>query len=546
MMSQRTFIISTTLFIALVESALALQGFCMADEGWSLTGYQQIFGGEPESVRYIFLFYNALCVGGLWEQLFGSWGIYGFRLLGVLFICASWLVVYSTLRTYFNRWALFVGILLVISCHDYGVMVFDHSSITVFLSLLSAMFVVRAIEQDRMLFACLAGIVIGVNIFSRIPNVSQAGLLLIFCIPFNRTGTFGNRMVRMLSGFIIGLFIGILTVVLLMMALGHADIFISNLEAGFSAASSADSSHNIGTLISVYVSQYIQVAKNMIRVLLPPLLLFSFDNLMFLYAFSTLMLLSPFFLGRLSRYRLPALISLVMLYTLPLGSDFGINNMGENAVWLAAPAAVGIGAELSSRCSGLLRLYIRLSATAFCAIFMVMNGIHIAHNAYFDPGSRTVKTHRISHPLATTYTTAAYASSTDSILSALQRYVDHGDYLLCFQSRPMLHYLTRTRPYMYNPWPWSYDSDMMAGSLHMAERRTAMRHEPWPVIVREKTQIIDFTQPDPDWDSTHAADNFAHKNAKVQLIHHFIARHKYHIVWENSQYQILLSADNQH
>ena len=566
-MSQRTFIISTTLFIAVVESLLALQGFCMADEGWSLSGYQQVFGDEPDSVRYIFLFYNALCIGGLWEQLFGSWGIYGFRLLSVLFICASWLVVYATLRKHINRWALFTGIMLVLTCHDYGVMVFDHSSITVFLSLTSAFFIIRAVTRRRVMPAFLAGLVIGINIFSRIPNISQVALLIMFCIPFGRHKAFSKSAIKMLAGSIIGMLCGILIMVLFMTAVGHLHIFADNLTAGFSATSSADSSHNLSALISTYCNQYLQVAKDMVRVVLPPLMLVSFDNLMFLYAFSTLLLLTPFitriFNFQSSIFNLQssifnpqssilnlqfsifnplrpiALTALIMLYTLPLGSDFGINNMGENAVWLAAPAAVGIGMKLSHVGPRLLRLYLRFAVIAFCAIFVVMNGIHISRNAYFDPGPRTAKTHRISHPLATTYTTAAFASSTDAVLHELQHHVSPGDRLFCFQSRPMLHYLTRTKPYMHNPWPWSYDTAMMRLNLHEAELRTEAHHEPSPVLVREKTQMIDITQPDPDWDSADADDNFVHKNAKVQLIHDFIRRHNYHIVWENEQYQIL-------
>ena len=546
---QTSFLLLTCAIIAIIEALLALQGFCMADEGWSLSGYQQIYH-DPESVSYIFLFYNALWIGGLWESLFGSWGIYGFRILNILFIVASWAICYLTICKFASRATLIASMLMLICAHNYGVMVFDHSSVTVLLSVASIYMMCKSLTTHSHWYALAFGLCIGINIFSRIPNISQLTLLLLL-IPYYIFNRNIRQTLRLTITAVVGIVAGIVLLLLLMWATGHLPIFVDNLHSGFSAASSADSSHNIGIMASKYIAQYIQVVKDMVKVMLPPLLLHEFDNMMFLYAFCTLMLLAGLWCFRHeAQYVYTALGALIVLYTLPLGSDYGINNMGENAIWMATPLALAttfmLARGLKSKTTGRqmprlwMSYYVVAVGVAFCTIFIVMNSIIMSRSAYFDYGARMEKVFRIDHPLANTYTSERYKTSTDSILHVLACYVKPGDRLLCFQSRPMLHYLTHTRPFMQNPWPWSFDSNMMELNMKRAERRTELNGEPWPVVVREKCGLIDFTQPDPLWDSTDATDDFMHKNRKVELIHDFISRHGYHVAWENDGYQLLV------
>ncbi|MBQ4278252.1 MAG: hypothetical protein II750_09195 [Bacteroidaceae bacterium] len=545
---QTPFLLLTCTIIGIIEALLALQGFCMADEGWSLSGYQQIYH-DPESVSYIFLFYNALWIGGLWEELFGSWGIYGFRILNILFIVASWAICYLTVSNFAKRATLIASMLMIICAHNYGVMVFDHSSVTVLLSVASIYMMCKALSTHSRRHALVFGLCVGINIFSRIPNVSQLALLLLF-IPYYIFNRNIKQTLRLMIPALAGIVAGIGLLLLLMWAMGHLPIFADNLQSGFSAASSADSSHNLATMAGKYFAQYIQVVKDMVKVMLPPLLFHEFDNIMYLYAFCTLMLLTGLWCFRHEpQYVYTAMGALIVLYTLPLGSDYGINNMGENAIWTATPLALATtfmlarqlksGSTVRQRLRWWMNCYVMVVGTWFCIIFICMNSITMSRSAYFDYGPRMEKTFRIDHPLANTYTSEAYKLHTDKILSQLSHYVNQGDYLFCFQNRPMLHYLTHTRPYMHNPWPWSYDNSMMELNMRQAEQRTEQRGEPWPVILREKGETIDFTQPDPLWNSTDATDDFMHKNRKVELIQQFIARHNYSVVWEDEDYQIL-------
>ncbi len=559
-----------TLFI--IEALLGVQGFCMADEGWSLTGYQQIFQ-EPESVKYMFLFYNPLWIGGIWEMLFGWMGMFGFRLLNVLFMLCTWVVIYRLLRNYVSYTAIFLGFLLVVAAHDYGVMVFDHSSVTVLLSAAAAYCLFSALRKSSCRFMLMVGILLAMNVFSRIPNLTQL-ILLALLIPYYIYTHNGRQTLKLLGFALLGLLGGIAVEVGLMAAFGHLSIFIDNLSTGMSAATSADSSHNLGSMICVYLQSYMQIIKDMLKIGLLPTLasivisrrhmklrsvavmlgiaLFAlqafilvrfFDNMLFLYSFISLVLFPSIYFQCKDRNRVYLiLIALLILYTLPYGSDFGINNMGENAIWMATPLSIGLAvSQLKTKKTAFSHIGF-IAISAFISVFFLKNGWHIMNSAYFDEGSRLEKIYRIQNVRTNTLTKKSYAEATMHLLEELKKYVSPGDYLFCFQSSPTIHYITHTRPYMYNPWPWSFDTASMRLHLQRAEARSKV----CPVLVREKTQIIDFTKPDPYWDSTDANDNFSHKNAKVEIIHGFIRRYGYHVVWEDNHYQILLPESMAH
>ena len=356
--------------ILVFEALMGLQGFCMADEGWSLTGYQQIFH-EPSSVQYMFLFYNKLVIGGLWEWLFGGLGIYGFRLLNILFMLATWFFIYRLMRNYIHPFTIVIGAILVTMAHNYGVMVFDHSSVTVLLSVSAAYFLFQSLCKGSALHIYIAGILLAVNIFSRIPNISQLTLLTLL-IPYYIYTKKMMKTLQLLGGALLGVITGIAFEFGLMYCLDHLHLFIENLSTGMSAATSSDSSHSLSTMLPSYFDSYLQILKDMLKIAILPtlallvgnllkqsglrkglilffalaqvaILVYFFDNMLFLYAFISIILIpSLYFLRKQPEQIYLILIALLILYLLPYGSDYGINNMGENAIWLATPLAIGL------------------------------------------------------------------------------------------------------------------------------------------------------------------------------------------------------------
>lgn len=108
----------------------------------------------------------------------------------------------------------------------------------------------------------------------------------------------------------------------------------------------------------------------------------------------------------------------------------------------------------------------------FCTAFLATKAYQISNASYFDPGSRLEKTYAIESKLAKgVYTKQRRATIINNVLFELNKHVQPNDYLLVFDKTPMLHFLTETRPYMYNPWVWIYDSISFKKKLQQAEKK---------------------------------------------------------------------------
>ena len=525
--SDKTFVILLMLVAFAYHAVVGLQGFDMYDEGFSLTGYQQIFSA-PESIEYLFLYYLNNVAGGLWNLALGWGGIYSFRILTGLTLTLTAYVCWLLLRPLVNRWCIAIGVMMSFLCCYYGIMVFYHNYLTALLSTFAAYCLVRALTRDSMQWMLLSGFTLGCNIFVRLPNVTLLAFVLLL-IPYYIYRKDGTKTLKMLGAAAAGVTLGVAAVVLLMLLLGHLSIFINAVNGGFSAASDASSTHNLSAMFATYLKIY--------RIIFT---IGFFGNVYSVYLFGTIICLWVILSRRYTEaYVYTACTILFILHCLPLGSDWGVQNMGENCVFLATPFCVGIVSIEIQRMSVSARVRHVLNAVAlfFALLFMARGVKNIMLQCYFDEGSRTEKTYRPAAALATTYTTQRNCEVLNSILDTLAHYVKPGDELLCFQNMPTLHYLTQTRPYLGNPWLWCYDTSNMERHFQEAERRGG----PLPVMVREKAMIPYWTKYYPDWDNTHVeSDTYLHKNKKITLIQQFIRKHHYRVVWENDICQILI------
>lgn len=141
--------------------------------------------------------------------------------------------------------------------------------------------------------------------------------------------------------------------------------------------------------------------------------------------------------------------------------------------------------------------------------------------------------------LATTIFTGNYYSTRlNPLLDEMAKYVKPNDVVLCYQSLAMVHYLTETRPYLENAWPWTYTSTDLERHFSKAQNES----NTLPVIVREKGWVLDVFNDKNymDWDNAEAVENRFHQNKKIILIQDFIRKNNYSVVWEDKAFQILL------
>ena len=127
-------------------------------------------------------------------------------------------------------------------------------------------------------------------------------------------------------------------------------------------------------------------------------------------------------------------------------------------------------------------------------------------------------------------TTEARAAVIDELLPVLQTYVQEGDELLAYDSIPMIHFITKTRPYLRNPWPVLYLPGEFGKAL--AEQEKA---RPLPVVLLTKSNPRT-----PSWPK----NTNVHENPDTKLLQDFLSRNGYTVVWESSAFIIMIMEKN--
>lgn len=562
---EKTFVTLLILSVLLYELLLSFHGFDLCDEGWLLSGFQQIFN-EPSSVEYQLLYYNSLVVGGIWNLIFGSYGIFAFRILSVLAILLSSLCVYYTLRKIVGRWYIWTGLMSVLFCYDYGIFVFHHNYLTILLCCVAVYFLYRGLLQSSLFSIFISFFFVGVNVFSRLPNVTMLALGLIVFVDYYYKRD-KHLLYRQLFVGLSGFVTGIASVIICMHLFGHWTVFKDSFSNLLSVGTADDSTHQFSHLVKIYCYNYYSILRQIGLVLSPMILyfvvirfveyrlwkiclmvicglafIFSYlhfaETISFVYGFATLVLVYSFYQYRKNRELfLICLLAFLVMYLLPLGSDFGIGNMGISSIWIALPLSIGLLGRELKRCFCKWQMAVALGCLLILIVFWSKLLWTVSHSCYFDSGCRFEKRYQISNSLATTYTTKDKVAIMDDLLGHLSHYVKENDYLLCFQSSPMIHYLTKTRPYVFNSWVWTYDT----GTMERQFQRAKKVHGVLPVILREKCQPIggEWTVPIDYFDITTLPETFVYKGGKIDVIKKFILDNHYTVAWENELFQIL-------
>jgi hypothetical protein len=564
--SKKTFVAIFALSIFCFEFLLSLQGFDLCDEGYMLTAYQQIFHC-PESVSAQFPFYLTLFLGGVWNSLFGFGGILSFRILSCICITGSFLLVYAMLEDVVNRWCIFLGSFIVLlTIDENGILVFHYDYLSAFFYCLIVYFLMKGLSKLSLLNLFIAFGLIGLSVFVRLPNVFFLflGLLIFIDYAYRKNFVLLKRQILLcFCGFVFGIFL----VLLLQLVLGHLSMSIQSVTNTLNVANDSTSTHSTQNLLNAQLDSYYGIAKHIClygfpillsillhRCLKKRILLFLIDAILFLsiiliflfytqilaliYAITTCILIYSIYRYRKQEYVcLLCVSSLTIMYVFSVGHDCSfLIFMGALTIWISVPLGIGL---FYKEFNGLMSIkhlafYLILS---FFSIFVYKEVCTISSHCYFDPGSRLEKKYLLSNPLATTFTSKEKCAMMDDVLRHLALFVKDDDYLLCFQSTPMVHYLTHTKPYLYNPWIWCYGVNVMEKQMERAKKEL-----PLPVILREKCQPIggNWNRIDVSFNSTDVPNSYLHNNGRINLINRFIAENGYKIVWENNFFMILV------
>ncbi|GHV34991.1 hypothetical protein FACS1894178_3620 [Bacteroidia bacterium] len=562
MMSVKKSLILTLLIAFLYELLLALQGFDLCDEGWVLSSYQQIFNA-PSSVEYYFVYYLSAFIGGVWNSIFGFAGILGFRILTVLTLIGSIYFTYLTVKQYVTPIVIPIASSMLLLLLNFGIIVFDHTYLTALSTAMLLFFTLKGINSEKKYLIFIGGILCGITFFARIVNITLIALVFLFLVEFIYTKN-KKTLWENITVFVGGILSGIAFIVSLMLIFGHFDIFVKSVKNLFLTGGDAAANHNVFLMLKLYVKQYIEIAVylfglfgatfftnfifkkikiNILKILLIIVytaviaIFFSHLSTTKYYAVLLLPIVFSFYRDRKSKgIILLNTASLIVMFCLPLGSDFGIENMGAWSIFLATFVAVihicrFIGEAIKKKKN---YAYFFLFISLYL-VFAATNLYFLSRNAYFDCGSRLKKCYRADNSKFTVFTTQKKAVIIDDVLENLQKYVKKGDYLFCFESMPMLNYLTDTHPYAGNSWIWAYSPDNFKRHLIEAEETL-----PLPVCIEQKCQPIGGKWTEPD--STHITENtYLYNKERIEIFKNFIIKHRYAIVWENDLFRIYVA-----
>jgi hypothetical protein len=561
----RYFFIIITLLI--VQLLLAFQGIDVCDDGFVLTFYQQIFN-DPSSVEYNFLYWFAGIVGGLWYQLFEDGGILWFRILAIIVNTTTLLVTYNLLKSFIKRDYLILGLIMVLFVNDYGFLSFYHNQLTALLNVLLIATLYRALKSNNSVLFALVGFILSFTVFTRMPNLILYALVL--GIPFWNYLTDKSLVhsIKPIGLLVAGSVVGYVVIFLSLLNLGHLDIMKSAFVTVIDLGGTEESSHNFRDLIIVQFYNYLAIfiellklgvfivaiaiaAKYLRHKVIFKWLTLGLTFLFFIYWFNTANIYPVYALCLIGslvlsfrksinvELRLISFLSLISLLTISVGSAGGINNSGFMAIWIGLPLFIHLVGTESLFRNQIKVIVVKSLIWVFFMSFSCVKVYQLMHQAYFDPGLRTDKIYAINSDKAKfIYTTERRAKIINDLLMQLENYIEPNDYLLAYDKIPMIHFLTETRPYMYNPWVWIYDYNSFEKKLHKAEGEI----KDLPIVVQQKFETIyEFSEPQPDYMATDKTNTDFHSNERNTSMKDFLERNNYTVVWSNDYFNIYKS-----
>lgn len=567
----------------------AIHGFDLTDEGFLLSLYQwfnkdinyaQGAGGYPLTCY----------LGSILNDICSDCGILGMRLWGILIVTITEIITFLYLKKYFPNMIILLGLLIQVMFLAGDPKPFGYNTLTAFLCILAIILLIEGILYNRKPWIFFAGILLGINVFVRIPNIACLSFLII---PFwaNNTSFTDiqfHKPIKMAILALIGFIIGMISVLLLMIHVG-AGTLITDLISSIFGMLNGTSTHASSSMLSKYISNYILSIECLIvfaiatlisaygmslkKKWLRPFLFFISFIFLWLTTYKSCNELGDtivalmnglgiigccYYLDKGTRLRTISLSFILFSLILPLGSDQGFQTMWVGT-WLSLPVGLCGLYELTGHTLGegykCIILFqrdhdplakknyslsipsLRTSYIICTVILIIAVGAKIEKHAYYDPDSKYSMNASI-HSLKAKgiKTSQKRAEIINSLLLELKKYINTNDEILVYDSSPLIYYLTQTKPYAGINWPCLFYGANYVDKFTSAEKKSSHR----PVLVLQHYRSSnEWSEPLDYYYSTKENKSFSSIEMSQKIID-FINQNHYHAVWTNQYYEILL------
>lgn len=578
------------LLLFLFQVVFTFQGIDLSDSGFYGTFYQNIYRA-PETVQYNFMFWFSGIVGGFVNWLVPGMGLLGFRLAGVIVTTSTALVAYKLLRPYVNQANLKLGLLLVLLFINNNLKEVHYNDLSALLNMLAIYFLFKGLTGDSQLRVFVAGMFVSLSSFTRLPNVLCLGLGLgIFIFGYYHRHAIQKQIIRLLI-FGAGFVLCSALILLVMKVAGHLEIFLNTLQLLSEMGSGGEESfYGPVVLIRNFVNTYAAALKYTVMIgaallagiiltnlaaslpwyrkwmavaaryllILAACVLFVLgflDRDKLLYFFTGLVLVTTLLVlfGRNNKeLKLLALMGCYILITFPFSSSAGLFTVGIYSMWLSLPIAIDYLFRLKAasgqlafeRSAGTERYLfavspgqVRNAVNSITVVCLFGCLVYTWRYPFFDRHERLKMTSGIDNKyLRGILTTPERATALNELLRQIPNYIKPGDYLMAYQTVPMLNYITDTRPFMRNSYPWLYDAKTFRTELYKGVEET----KTLPVIIRQKIKTIGASSnwPDP---SPEDLSEYEQKNAeRDRYLEEFLASNQYRQAWSSEYFSIFV------
>lgn len=541
---------------AVYQYICATHGFDLTDEGHLMSAYQW-FGTDPLACRCGSGYPLSCLLGWLCLSVWPQGGILWMRICGILLVVLTEIIAYRFLSRYFNSSLVLVGIALSAIFVAGDPKPFGYNTLSGLFAVISVVLAVRSGEGKVWLPALAGGVVAGVSVFLRLPNVCYlafAAIPLFFITKEDWKGPLARAFI-FAGGFVAGLSAAGVAV-----KAAGADVLVKEFLGSIVSTLGGGSSHSSGSMLSTYAGNYARAffcactllfcirfcgwasRKSKVMYFIAVLLLMFFGY-RYLYIGShllgeelvtvfngialvgvALMFESKAEAGKL-RIAMAALFSSLVI---PLGSDLGFRTMWVGC-WLALPVGIcGFYDYFSDRRE-------RFAYVAFLVALLVVAVVKIDHKPYYDPGARSEKKYEINSAYAKGIKTVQKkAVIVNELLAALEDYVKEGDELLVYDFSPTINYLTGTKPFAGVSWPCVLYGQRYVRAVAAAEAAGSR-----PVAVIQHFNCINGWR---NIDEGYFVDGRTREERQMTAaVMDFIHRNGYRSVWTNGYFEILVA-----
>jgi hypothetical protein len=240
------------------------QGLDITDTTYSLANFEFLDHMDP---MWLFSTFLSNIFGSFIMHLPGAGTMLGFGIYSTFIICAIALMAYYSLLAYMPGWMIFIGVFISESlCWCPRVILYNY--ITYLFFTLGVIFLLKGIFawERQGIFLFMAGVMLGLNVMARFPNLVEAAMILVLWFYCIITGSpFGEAVKKTficIGGYLAGFGIPFIVTCIFY----GKDAYVQSIIRLFAMTEGA-SDYSTDGMLSLIMEAYMSTASKMILVI---------------------------------------------------------------------------------------------------------------------------------------------------------------------------------------------------------------------------------------------------------------------------------------